>query len=69
MGTMFEDWKEDAIDAMVAAAEQLSPNRPIELTHEIPKVDYLLRIMVRATCDKNRKEMRFEAKAWMVRLH
>ncbi len=54
---------------MVGAAEQLSPNRPIELTHEMPKVDYQLGIMVRATYNKNRKEMRLEAKAWTVRLH
>ncbi len=62
----FENWTEDAIDAMVAGTEQLSPNNPIELTHEIPKVDYQLGIMVRATYDKNRKEMRLEAKAWTV---
>ena len=54
---------------MVGAAEQLSPNRPIELTHENPKVDYQLGIMVRATYDKNGKEMRLEAQAWTVRLH
>ncbi len=69
METMFEDWKEDAIDAMVGAAEQLSPNKPIELTHEISKVDYQLGIMARATYDKHRKEMILEAKAWTVRLH
>ncbi|MEE9122024.1 MAG: hypothetical protein V3U56_12170 [Syntrophobacteria bacterium] len=69
METMFETWKEDAIDAIVGAAEQLSPNNPIELTYEIPKVDYRLGIMVRATYDKHRKEMILEAKARTVRLH
>jgi hypothetical protein len=62
----FENWTEDIIVAMVGAAEQLSPNRPIELTHEIHKVDYRLGIMVRATYDKYRKEMRLGAKVWRV---
>ena len=48
----FETWKEDAIDAMVGAAEQLSPNSHIELTHEMSKLDYRVGIMVRATYDK-----------------
>jgi hypothetical protein len=39
-GLRFESWKEDAIDAVVGAAEQLSPENPIELTYEIPKADY-----------------------------
>ena len=69
MGTMFEDWKEDAIDAIVGAAEQLSPNKPIEFTYEIPKEDYRLGIMARATYDSNRKEMRLEARVRTVRLH
>ena len=69
METMFEDWKEDAIDAMVGAAEKLSPNKPVELTYEISKVDYQLGIMARATYDKYRKEMRLEAGAWTGRLH
>jgi hypothetical protein len=54
---------------MVGAAEQLSPNNPIELIYEIPKADYRLGITVRATYDKHRKEMILEAKAWTVRLH
>jgi hypothetical protein len=54
---------------MVGAAEQLSPNRPIDLTYEISKVDYRLSIMARATYDKHRKEMRLEARAWTVGLH
>ncbi len=65
----FETWKEDAIDAIVGAAEQLSPNKPIELTYEIPKEDYRLGIMARATYDSNRKEMRLEARVRTVRLH
>jgi len=66
MGTMSENWKEDTIDATVGAAEQLSPSNPIELTYEIPKVDYRLGIMARATYGKHRKEMRLEATAWTV---
>ena len=54
---------------MVAAAEQLSPNKPIELTCDISKVDYQLEIMARATSDKYRKEMRLEAGVWTGRLH
>jgi len=59
---MFEDWKEDAIDAMLGAAEQLSPNNPIELTYEILKVDYRLGITARATHDKHRKEEEIRGK-------
>jgi hypothetical protein len=66
---MFEDWKEDTIDAIVGAAEQLSQNKPIELTYEISNADYPLGITARATYDKHRKEMRLEATAWTVRLH
>jgi hypothetical protein len=65
----FESWKEDAIDAIVGAAEHLSPNNPIELTYEIPKADYRLGITARATYDKHRKEMRLEVRARTVRLH
>ena len=65
----FESWKEDAIDAVVGAAEQLSPDNPVELTYEIPKADYRLGITARATYDKYRKEMRLEARAWTIRLH
>jgi hypothetical protein len=60
---MFEDWKEDAIDSMVVVAVKLSPSNPIELTHEIPKADYWVGIMARASCDKHKKEMRLEARA------
>jgi hypothetical protein len=47
---------------MVGAAEQLSPDNPIELTYEISKVYYRLGITARATYHKQRKEMRLEAR-------
>ena len=69
MRAKFEDWKEDAIDAMVGAAEQLSPNKSIELTYEISKVDYRLGIIVKATYDTHSKEMILEPTARRVSLH
>lgn len=47
---------------MVGAAQKLSPNKPIELSYEISKIDYRLGIMTRAGYDKHRKEMRFRGR-------
>ena len=62
MVTRFESWREDAIDAVVAPAEHLSPNNPIELIYAISKIEYRSGITARAGYDEHRKEMRFRGR-------
>jgi hypothetical protein len=65
----FQAWKDDAIDALVAAAEQLcSDNLNVRTYAEIPKADYQIGIRVSATFNDRKERMEVEARAWKIKL-
>lgn len=64
----FGAWKDDALDALLAAAEELySDNRSVQTYVEIPKVDYRVGITVKASFNERRKKMKLEARAWKIK--
>jgi hypothetical protein len=64
----FQAWKDDAIDAIVAAAEQLcSDNLTVETYAEIPKADYQIGIRVNASFNDRKERMEVGARAWKIK--
>jgi hypothetical protein len=64
----FQAWKDDAIDALVAAAEQLCyENRIVKTYAEIPKADYQVGLRVSAIFNDRKERMEVVARAWKIK--
>ena len=64
----FQALKDDAIDALVAAAEQLRlDKRTVQTFTELPKADYQIGLRVRATFDHRKERMEMEVRVWKIK--